>query len=68
METQKTLKSQGNLEKENGAGRIRLPDFTLYYKANQKSVILAQKQEYETTMEQDRNPRNEPMQLWSINV
>ena len=33
METQKTPNSLSNLEKENGAGGIRLLDFRLYYKA-----------------------------------
>ena len=33
METKKTLNSQSNLEKENRAGAIRLPDFRLHYKA-----------------------------------
>ena len=33
METQKTLNSQSSLEKEEWAGRIKLPDFRLYYKA-----------------------------------
>ena len=33
METQKTPNSQSSLEGKNGAGRIRLPDFRLYYKA-----------------------------------
>ena len=33
METQKTSNSQSNLEKEDGTGGIKLPDFSLYYKA-----------------------------------
>ena len=33
METQKTLNSQSNPEKENRGGGIRLSDFRLYYKA-----------------------------------
>ena len=33
VETQNTTDSQSNLEKENGAGGIRLPDFRLYCKA-----------------------------------
>ena len=33
METQKTQNSQNNLEKENEAGGIMLPDFQLSFKA-----------------------------------
>ena len=33
MQTRKTLNSQNNLEKEERAEGIMLPDFRLYYKA-----------------------------------
>ena len=33
METQKTLNSQSNVEKKNGAAGVSFPDFRLYYKA-----------------------------------
>ena len=50
------------MRKKNGAGGINLPDFRLSYKSShQDSLELAQKQQYRP-MEQDRKPRNKPMQ------
>lgn len=48
-----------------------LPDFKLYYKvsqnSNQNSMVLAQKGTYRS-MEQNKEPRNEPTLKWSINL
>ena len=58
METQKTLNSQSNLEKEKGSwrnGPSWLHTIPQSY-SNQDSMVLAQKQKYRL-MEQDRKPR-----------
>ena len=66
METQKTLKSQSNLEKEKWSLRNQAPrhQTILQSYSNQNSMILAQKQKYRS-MEQDRKPRDKPMHIWS---
>ena len=61
METQKTLNSQTNLEKEkNVAVGIKFLDFRLYYNARViKTMLLAQKQKYRS-MEQDKTSEINP--------
>ena len=69
METQKTLKSQSNLEKEKQTWCNQDPRLQtiLQSYSNQDNMVLAQKQKYRS-MEQDRKPRDKPMHLWSTNL
>ena len=66
LETQNTPKSQSNLEKEKQSWRNQVPRFQtiLQSYSNQDSMALAQKQIYRS-MEQDRKPRDKPMNIWS---
>ena len=66
METQKTLNSQSNLEKEKRSWRNQAPGLqtVLQSYSNQESMVLAQKQKYRS-MEQDRKPRDKPRHIWS---
>ena len=59
METQKTLNSQNNLEKEKQSWRNQAPGLQtiLQSYSNQDSMVLAEEQKYRS-MEQDRNPRD----------
>ena len=64
METQKTLNSQSNLEKEEWSWRNQPSclQIILQSYSHQDSMALAQKQKHRP-MEQDRKPRNKPMYL-----
>ena len=66
METQKTVNSQSNLEKEKWSWKNQAPGLQtiLQSYSNQDSMVLAQNQKYRS-MEQDRKPRDKPMHLWS---
>ena len=65
LETQKTLNSQRNLDKEEWSWRNQPSwlQIILQSYSHQDSMVLAQKQKYRL-IEQDRKPRNKPMHLW----
>ena len=69
METQKTLNSQSNLEKEKRSWRNQAPRLQIIPQSysNQDSMVLAEKQKYRS-MVQDRKPRDKPMHIWSPNL
>ena len=64
METQKTPKSQSNLEKEKQSWRNQAAGLQsiLQSYSNQDIMVLAQKQKYRS-MEQDRKPRDKPTHI-----
>ena len=64
METQKTLNSQSNLEKEkqSWSNQPSWLQTLLQSYSYQDSIVLAQKEKY-TSKEQDWNPRDKPMHL-----
>ena len=69
VESEKTLNSQGNIEKENqsqGHHNARFQAVLQSYD-HQDSVVVAQKQTHRS-MEQNREPRNGPSTLWSTNI
>ena len=64
-QSKKTLSSQSNIKKEKQSWRNQPPwlQTTLQSYSHQDSMELTQKQKYRP-MEQDRWPRDEPMDLW----
>ena len=64
MKKQKTPNSQRILEKEEWAGGINLPDFSLYFNATVIKIVQFDIKEKYRPMEQDIKPRDKPMHLW----
>ena len=69
MEPEKTPKSQSNLEKQNQSWRHHNPRLQVVLQScnHQDSMVLAQKQTLRS-MEQNREPRNEPTNVWPTNL
>ena len=69
METQKTLNSQSNLEKEKWSLKNQAPGLQTIPQnySNQDRMVLAQKQKYRS-MVQDRMPRDKPTHIWAPNL
>ena len=69
MEPQKTQNCQSNPEEKEQSRRNNPPRLQTILQSydNQNSMVRAQKQTY-GSMEQNREPRNKPTQLRSINL
>ena len=69
MEPQKTQNYQSNTEEKEQSLRhypSKLQTILQSY-SNQNSMVLVQKQTY-GSMERNREPRNKPTHIWSINL
>ena len=69
METQNTLNSQCNFEKEKWSWRNKAPRLQTIPQSsgNQDSMLLAQKQKYRSVVH-DRMPRDKPTHIWAPNL
>ena len=69
MESEKIPNSQRNIEKENQRWGHHNAGFQVVLQScdHQDSVVLAQKQAHRS-VEQNREPRNEPKTVWSTNL
>ena len=69
IETQKTLNSQSNPEKEKWSWRNQDPRLQtiLQSYSNQNNMVMAHKKNYRS-LEQDRKPKIKPKQLWSTKL
>ena len=69
MKPQKTLDCQSNSDRKEKSWRHNLSRIHTILKnyRNPNIVVLAQKQTYRS-MKQNREPRNKPTHLWSINL
>ena len=68
METQKSPKSQSNIEKKNRTGGTRLLGFRVYYKATIIKMAWYRHKNRNRSMEQDKKARNKPKHLRSTNL